>query len=131
MNISGKIYSLVGILCLSALIIGATALYAVNEYSVQLAQYKLVSDRVYLGERLNRYVTAVVMEARGIYGAKDTESAKKFADGLTEDLGEMDKVLAAWAPLVGAEQKATFDTLGGSSDVAAASAFPTCPPPKI
>ena len=111
MNISGKIYSLVGILCLAALIIGATALYAVNEYSGQLAQYKLVSDRVYLGERLNRYVTAVVMEARGIYGAKDTESAKKFADGLTEDLGEMDKVLAAWAPLVGADQKATFDTL--------------------
>ena len=110
-NISGKIYSLVGMLCLSALIIGATALYAVNEYSGQLVQYKLVSDRVYLGERLNRYVTAVVMEARGIYGAEDAESAKKFADGLVEDLGEMDKVLAAWAPLVGAEQKVTFDTL--------------------
>jgi methyl-accepting chemotaxis protein len=110
-NISGKIYSLVGILCLSALVIGATALYAVTEYSAQLAQYKLVSDRVYLGERLNRYVTAVVMEARGIYGAKDTEAAKKFADGLIENLGEMDKVLAAWTPLVAVEQKATFDTL--------------------
>jgi methyl-accepting chemotaxis protein len=110
-NISGKIYSLVGILCLSALIIGATALYAVTEYSAQLAEYKLVSDRVYLGERLNRYVTAVVMESRGIYGAKDTEGAKKFADGLVENLGEMDKVLAAWTPLVAAEQKATFDTL--------------------
>ena len=111
MNISGKIYSLVGILCLSALVIGATALYAVNEYSAQLAQYRLVSDRVYLGERLNRFVTAVVMDSRGIYGAKDIESAKKFADGLMENLGEMDKVLAAWTPLVGADQKATFDQL--------------------
>ncbi|MGV3548879.1 methyl-accepting chemotaxis protein [Rhizobium sp.] len=111
MNISGKIYSLVGIMCLSAVVIGATALFAVREYSNQLAEYKLVSDRVYLGEKLNRYVTAVVMEARGIYGAKDTEAAKKFGDGLIEGLGEMDKVLAAWTPLVGADQKQTFDTL--------------------
>jgi methyl-accepting chemotaxis protein len=110
-NISGKIYSLVGILCLSALVIGATALYAVSEYSGRLAQYSLVSDRVYLGERLNRFVTAVVMDSRGIYGAKDVESAKKFADGLIENLGEMDKVLAAWTPLVAADQKGTFDTL--------------------
>ncbi|MCB1447506.1 MAG: HAMP domain-containing protein, partial [Rhizobiaceae bacterium] len=115
MNISGKIYSLVGILCLSALVIGATALYSVNEYSARLGEYKLVSDRVYLGERLNRLVTAVVMEARGIYAAKDTAGAKKFAGGIVDNLGEMDKVLAAWAPLVGPEQKATFDKLLGRS----------------
>jgi methyl-accepting chemotaxis protein len=110
-SISGKIYSLVAILCLSALVIGATALYAISEYSAQLAHYKLVSDRAYLGERLNRLVTAVVMESRGIYAAKDTEAAKKFADGITENLGEMEKVLATWTPLVGAEQKPVFDAL--------------------
>ncbi|UVC06906.1 HAMP domain-containing protein [Rhizobium sp. TH2] len=111
MKISGKIYSLVGIMCLSALFIGATALYAVSEYSARLTEYKLAADRAYLGERLNRYVTAVVMESRGIYGAKDVEGAKKFAGGLVENLGEMDKVLAAWTPLVAADQKATFDNL--------------------
>ena len=111
MNISGKIYSLVGMLCLSALVIGATALYSVNEYSARMAEYKLVSDRVYLGERLNRLVTAVVMEARGIYAAKDTEGSKKFAEGIGSNLDEMNTVLAAWAPLVGADQKQTFDTL--------------------
>jgi len=111
LKISGKIYSLVGIMCLSALFIGATALYAVSEYSARLTQYKLAADRAYLGERLNRYVTAVVMESRGIYGAKDVEGAKKFAGGLVENLGEMDKVLAAWTPLVAAEQKTGFDNL--------------------
>ena len=111
MNISSKIYSLVGIVCLSALVIGATALYSVNEYSARLAGYKLVSDRVYLGERLNRLVTAVVMEARGIYASKDTAGAKKFAEGIIENLDKMDTVLAAWTPLVAAEQKATFDNL--------------------
>ena len=116
MKISGKIYSLVGIMCISSLLIGATALYAVSEYSARLTQYKLASDRAYLGERLNRYVTAVVMEARGIYGAKDVKGAKKFADGLVENLGEMDKVLAAWTPLVASEQKATFDKLLARSD---------------
>jgi methyl-accepting chemotaxis protein len=111
LSISGKIYSLVGILCLSALIIGATALYSVSEYSARLAEYKLVSDRAYLGEKLNRLVTAVVMEARGVYAAKDTEAAKKFAEGITESLVEMDKVLTTWTPLVAAEQKQTFDNL--------------------
>ena len=82
MKISGKIYSLVGMMCLSALVIGATALYAVGEYSARLAEYKLVADRAYLGERLNRYVTAVVMDSRGIYASKSTEDAGKFASGL-------------------------------------------------
>ena len=111
MKISGKIYSLVGMMCLSALVIGATALYAVGEYSARLAEYKLVADRAYLGERLNRYVTAVVMDSRGIYASKSTEDAGKFAAGLAESLDEIDRVLATWTPLVDAEHKPTFDTL--------------------
>ena len=108
-KISGKIYSLVAVMCLSSLLIGATAMFAMVGYGNKLEEYKLAAQRAYNGERLNRFVTAVVMEARGIYGAASTEKAKKFADGLTDDLGEMDKVLADWAPLVQAEQKEAFD----------------------
>jgi methyl-accepting chemotaxis protein len=96
-------------MCLSSLLIGATAMIAMIGYGQKLEEYKLAAERAYNGERLNRFVTAVVMEARGIYGAPSLDKAKKFADGLMDDLGEMDKVLAAWAPLVPAEQKASFD----------------------
>jgi methyl-accepting chemotaxis protein len=110
-NISGKIYGLVGILCLSSVAIGGTALYSVTRYSEHLEEYRLASERAHLGERLNRYVTAVVMDARGIYVSSDAAGAKRFADGLLDALKEMDAVLAAWKPLVAADQKQTFETL--------------------
>ena len=110
-KISGKIYSLVAVMCGASLLIGATALFAVSGYDEKLGEFRLTSERAYLGERLNRYVTAVVMEARGIYGASSTEKAKKFADGLLEDLVEMDKVIDRWEPLVPASERAAFDTL--------------------
>jgi len=110
-KISGKIYSLVAVMCLSSLLIGAVALFAVSKYDEKLNEYKLVSERSYYGERLNRYVTATVMEARGIYHAASTDKAKKFADNVTTDLAEMDTVLTKWAPLVDDAQKSAFDAM--------------------
>ncbi|WP_137154587.1 methyl-accepting chemotaxis protein [Rhizobium sp. FKL33] len=115
MRISGKIYSLVGVMCAASLVIGCVSLFAISKYDEKLREYQNVSERAYYGERLNRYVTAVVMEARGIYHAASTEKAKKFADGLMENLAEMDNVLSRWAPLVPAEQKAQFDAMTAKS----------------
>ncbi|WFU09366.1 methyl-accepting chemotaxis protein [Rhizobium sp. CB3090] len=111
LKIRGKINLLVSVMAGAALLIGATALYAVNQYDRQLQAYELASSRAYMGERLNRYVTAVVMESRGIYAANSSKDAKGFADGLMKDLDEIDKVLAAWSPLVPEEQKAEFAKL--------------------
>ena len=63
-----------------ALVIGATALWAVQRYNENLSAYEDAANRAYSGERLNRYVTATVMEARGIYGAATTKDAASFAD---------------------------------------------------
>ncbi len=111
MRIRGKINLLVAVMAGAALLIGATALFAVNDYDSQLQKYERASTRAYLGERLNRYVTAVVMEARGIYSAPDVKSAKGFSDGLTADLVEIDKIIAKWAPLIPERQKADFAKL--------------------
>ncbi|WP_280777761.1 methyl-accepting chemotaxis protein [Rhizobium sp. SG_E_25_P2] len=115
MRISGKIYSLVGVMCAASLVIGSVSLFAISKYDEKLQEYKNVSERAYYGERLNRYVTAVVMEARGIYHAASTEKAKKFGDGLMEHLAEMDAVMAKWAPQVPAEQKAQFEAMSAKS----------------
>ncbi|MDE1995862.1 MAG: methyl-accepting chemotaxis protein, partial [Rhizobiaceae bacterium] len=111
MKIRGKINLLVFVMSSAALLIGATALYAVREYDRQLQSYEVAAGRAYMGEHLNRLVTAVVMESRGIYSAASAKDAKSFADGLMSDLDEIDKVLAAWAPSVPAAQMAEFSKL--------------------
>ncbi|WP_200959513.1 methyl-accepting chemotaxis protein [Rhizobium sp. Root1203] len=111
MKIRGKINLLVSAMCGVALLIGATALWAVHQYDQNLSAYEDAAERAYAGERLNRFVTATVMEARGIYGAPSTKEAGAFAKGLLTDLDQIDKVIASWAPLVPAEQKDAFKKL--------------------
>ena len=115
MKIRGKINLLVFVMAGTALLIGATALYALHQYDQKLQSYEQTASRAYMGERLNRYVTAVVMESRGIYAAASAKDSKGFADGLMGDLDEIDKVLAAWAPLVPDAQKAEFSKLQARS----------------
>ncbi|TCU18034.1 methyl-accepting chemotaxis protein [Rhizobium sullae] len=111
MKIRGKINLLVSVMAAVALIIGATALVAMNEYNNKFSAYKSASQRAYAGERLNRFVTATVMESRGIYAAKEIKDTGNFAKGLTADLDEIDKVIAGWAPLVPESQKESFGKL--------------------
>ncbi|WP_311272451.1 MULTISPECIES: methyl-accepting chemotaxis protein [unclassified Rhizobium] len=111
MKIRGKINLLVGLLSLVACTIGGLAIYAVREYHTQTIALDAVADRALLGEKLNRLVTAVVMESRGVYGAKDIAAASKFADGIVKNLDDMSKLLDAWKPQVPAEQAAQFANL--------------------
>jgi methyl-accepting chemotaxis protein len=111
MKISGKIYSIVALMGVVAVLIGGMAGYAVLEYNKRLYVLENAAERALYGERLNRYVTAVVMDSRGIYASKTTEQAKPFAEGLMNYLDRMDALLAEWRPLVDAEGLADFDAV--------------------
>ena len=111
MKIRGKIYLIVGVMGLISVLIGGIAVHVVSEYSEKLHQYENAADRAFLGEHLNRQVTAVVMEARGIYASKDMEGAKKFAEGIGKELDGIDATLNEWRPLVPEAQKAAFDAV--------------------
>jgi len=111
LKIRGKINLLVSVMGGVALLIGATALSAMREYNENLTAYEHAAARAYAGERLNRFVTAVVMESRGIYAAKSLEQTPAFGKGLMAGLDEIDKVIAGWAPLVPDSQKASFTKL--------------------
>ncbi|MBX9451083.1 MAG: HAMP domain-containing protein [Mesorhizobium sp.] len=111
MKIGSKIYAIVGLMGLVAVAIGGMAVYTLNEYNARLAALENVSERAYLGERLNRYVTAVVMDARGIYASSSTEQAEQFGKGLYRSLDQMDALLAQWRPLVDAEGLADFNAV--------------------
>jgi methyl-accepting chemotaxis protein len=110
-KIRGKINLLVALLSLVACTIGGLSIYAVNEYHSRVVAFDAAADRAHKGESLNRLVTAVVMEARGIYAAKDTATASKFGDGLLKNLDSMESLIAAWKPMVPAAQSAAFSNL--------------------
>ncbi|MDX1144824.1 HAMP domain-containing protein [Sinorhizobium medicae] len=111
MKIRGKINLIVGIMSLLAIAITGMSLLIVSEYNQRLGEYQNASDRAFKGERLNRLVTAVVMEARGIYAAPTVEKAKPFAEGILKNLGKIDTLLEEWRPLVPADVLPAFDTL--------------------
>jgi len=111
LRIRGRINLLVGLMSLVACTIGGLSIYAVSEFRVRTVAYEKAAERAYKGEALNRLVTAVVMEARGVYAAPDIAKAAPFADGIVKNLDAMEKLIGTWTPLVPAEQKSAFDNL--------------------
>jgi methyl-accepting chemotaxis protein len=111
MKIRGKIYLIVGVMSLITLAVTGMALTVITQYNARLVQFDNASDRAFNGERLNRLVTAVVMESRGIYAAPTVEKSKSFAEGLMKNLGKMDALLTDWRPLVPEEESPAFEAV--------------------
>ena len=111
MKIRAKLFSVVVVMGVVSLLLGGLGIYVVEKYNQRLTQFENASERAYKGEKLNRLVTAVVMEARGIYAAPDTKKAEQFATGVKKRLGEIDALLAEWRPLVPADQMASFEKM--------------------
>ncbi|MGV3575253.1 MAG: methyl-accepting chemotaxis protein [Devosia sp.] len=111
MRIRGKVLSIVGIMGVVAALITGIGLYVVAEYDSQIQRLDSSSKRALYGETMNRLVTAVVMESRGIYAAANTEKAAPFAEGIVTQLGRIDEVIATWRPLVEQSEIATFENM--------------------
>ncbi|MBD2745506.1 MCP four helix bundle domain-containing protein [Microvirga sp. BT688] len=111
MKIRTKIFALVAALSFVAMVIAAVGISTLQTYNQAVADVRLAATRALYGERLNRLVTHVVMEARGIYASKTTADARKFGEGLTTNLNEIDKLLKEWAPIVPDSHKALFDAV--------------------
>jgi methyl-accepting chemotaxis protein len=111
MKIRTKIFALVAALSFVAMVIAAVGISTLQTYNQAVDDVRLAATRALYGERLNRLVTHVVMEARGIYASKTTADARKFGEGLTTNLNEIDKLLKEWAPIVPDSHKALFDAV--------------------
>lgn len=111
MKIRTKIFALVAALSFVAMGIAAVGISTLQTYNQAVDDVRLAATRALYGERLNRLVTHVVMEARGIYASKTTADARKFGEGLTTSLNEIDKLLKEWTPIVPDAHKALFDAV--------------------
>ena len=111
MKIQGKLYSIVAVLGVIAIGVALLGIRLMQGYNEQVDAFQLASQRAYDGEHLNRLITAVVMDSRGIYAAKDVEKAKPFADGIVKSLKAIDDLLVEWSSRVPDDRKAAFEAV--------------------
>ena len=123
MRIKTKLFALLGAVGLVSLVVAGVGVGTLQTFNSSVEEVKATSVRALYSERLNRLVTAVVMEGRGIYGANDTADARKFADGLLTGLAGIDALLSQWQPLVLEQDRALFDAV--LRDAASFKAFRT------
>ena len=111
MRIKTKIFSLVGGIGAVAALLAVVAVMTLTTYNSKVAEMREAASGALYAERLNRYVSEVVMESRGIYAATDTEHAQRFATGLLGLLDRIDGLLVEWRPIVPAEDRAYFEAV--------------------
>jgi methyl-accepting chemotaxis protein len=111
MKIKARIFSIVVIMGLMISLVGGIAVYFAMDFSNKTSQLENASARAFAGEHLNRLVTAVVMDARGIYASTTTEQATPFGEGIMASLDKIDAHIAAWELLVPPSQREAFDKL--------------------
>ena len=96
MTIKARILALVACFALMAAAITGLGLMTINDYNHMLQSADRAQDNAYNGEHLNRLVTGVVMDSRGVYMSKDTKEASKFADGVDKQLDDIDSLMKSW-----------------------------------
>lgn len=113
MRIRTKIIAAVGVMSVVAVLLAGLGIQSMQAYNARVAAYENAATRAYYGEHLNRLVTAVVMEARGIYASDTTSEAAPFGEGLVRNLDRIDALLSEWSALVPAsgEERALFEAV--------------------
>ncbi|MFO7307466.1 MAG: HAMP domain-containing methyl-accepting chemotaxis protein [Pseudomonadota bacterium] len=111
MKISGKIYTIVTIMGAVTVMVAAMAVYALRQYDKQTSLLNQTAQRAFYAEHLNRLISAVVMESRGVYMSETSDSAMQFAEGIRKYLDEMDKTISQWRAIVPPDRLASFDEL--------------------
>ncbi len=111
MRIRGKIFSIVALLGAVTALVAGMALYVASEYHSKVTQLDVAASRANYGERLNRLVTGVVMDSRGIYASATTDQATQFADGIMRQLDDIDALLSSWRSRVDADGLSGFDDM--------------------
>lgn len=113
MSIRVKIMAAVGVLGIVSVILAGLGIQSMQAYNGRVAAYENAAERAFRGEQLNRLVTAVVMEARGIYASQTTQEAAPFGEGLMRRLDQIDALLEQWSTMVPAsgEERALFEAV--------------------
>ena len=108
-SVATRIFGVMGLLALTAALVGWSGLYSARIYSEKVAEMQAASERAILGEQVNGLINAVVMDSRGIYAAKNDKEVEKFSLPLLENLKRIDLRMTAWSDRVSGENRTAFD----------------------
>ena len=108
MKIKTKILAL--ILACGAITLGVAGLgiATLSRFNGAMEESRYAAQGALDAANLNRLVTNVVLESRGVYAAADTADARKYADRLRGNLTAMNALLTAWGRRIPAEEQAMF-----------------------
>ncbi|MDF2811723.1 MAG: methyl-accepting chemotaxis protein [Microvirga sp.] len=111
MRIRTKLFSLIGALSFIAVTISAVGINSIIVFDHAVDMTADTSKQALYSEHMNRLVTAVVMESRGIYAAKDKAEAEQYAKPARVAIAGINGLIQKWSPLITAEDRAIFDKL--------------------
>lgn len=110
-RISTKISAVVGVLALTAAILGTLGIVGMKTYDGRVDEIQNLSKRALLSEQLNGLVYKVVMDSRGIYAAESKDEARMFAKAVKDSTALMAQRTADWKSLVPPDRLTTFQGL--------------------
>jgi methyl-accepting chemotaxis protein len=116
MKINGKISLIVGVLAAATVLVGATSYRQLQSAANEAMLLDQTAQRAFFVERIDKYITAVVMESRGTYMSSNAEKAKPFAEGIVKNLDRIDQVVERLRALTPPAEAQLFDQM--ASDLA-------------
>lgn len=116
LGIGGKLLGVVLALAAVALLAAGLGVSGMRSYHDQVAAMTRASSRALLGEQMDKLVTAVVMESRGIYMSADLTEAEKFAPTLLKSLATLQQKTMDWVALAPAAEREQFADAAGKVD---------------
>ena len=100
LRIGPKIYGVVGLVALFSLVIGILGVESVWTYHAKAAELAKASERSSIGQQVNYWIIAVVMDSRGVYMARDAAEVEKFAKPLLANLARLPELMERWKHLL-------------------------------
>jgi methyl-accepting chemotaxis protein len=113
-SISVRVLSTVLGLGLVAIVLIGAAMLTMGGLRHRAERLQLATVQAIYAERINRLVSMVVMDSRGIYASRDAAELKYFADGILRHLDSIDGTMRSWIALAEPEQRAQFEKLAAA-----------------
>ncbi|MDV6332740.1 HAMP domain-containing protein [Asticcacaulis sp. 201] len=111
MTIKAKILSLVVAFTLLAGGITLLGLKTMSDYDRIIADYNRTASNSFRGERLNRYLTRVALEFRGIYMSKSEDEARQAADRVDVAANQLASFMTDWRKTLKPGEIPEFDSV--------------------
>jgi methyl-accepting chemotaxis protein len=108
LSIAAKLYAILALLATVIAALAAVAIFNANSNLALTNEFESAFIGAENVERIDSLIYAVVMESRGIYMSPDTETAKKFSEGLTHFNDQIGGVVENWQKSVLPEDAEIF-----------------------